>query len=60
MDLREVTDPEPRRRVMRAFPTHVPHGVFFFERIGLVTGPDPDEFAAAADAVAVFEVRPAR
>ncbi|MFD6140352.1 nitroreductase/quinone reductase family protein [Promicromonospora sp. NPDC060271] len=57
VDLREVTDPELRRTVMRAFPTQVPHGVFFFQEIGLVSGPDPDEFAAAADDVAVFEIR---
>jgi len=53
----EVTDAGIRRAVMRAFPTEVPHGVQFFVRLGLVRGPDPDEFAAAADGVAVFEVR---
>ena len=52
----EVTDPGLRRTVVRAFPTEVPHGVPFFVRLGLVTGPDPDEFAAAADRVAVFEL----
>ncbi|OLT14052.1 hypothetical protein BJF78_20425 [Pseudonocardia sp. CNS-139] len=54
--LHEVTDPALRREVMRAFPTEVPHGVFFFVRTGLVTGPDPDAFAAAADRVAVFGI----
>ncbi len=59
VDLREVTDPELRRVVMRAFPTQVPHGVFYFEQIGLVSGPDPDAFAAAADDVAVFRIEAA-
>ena len=54
--LREVTDPDLRRRVVRAFPTEVPHGVEFFVRIGLVDGPTPEQFAAAADRVAVFEI----
>ncbi|GAA0270106.1 nitroreductase/quinone reductase family protein [Cryptosporangium japonicum] len=54
--LTEVTDPERRRAVMRAFPTEVPHGVPFFVSLGLVRRADPDEFAAAADRVAVFRV----
>jgi deazaflavin-dependent oxidoreductase (nitroreductase family) len=54
----EVADPELKRKVMRAFPTEVHGGVPFFVRLGLVTGPDPDEFAAAADRVAVFEITP--
>ncbi len=54
--LREVTDPDLRRAVMTAFPLEVPHGVQFFVHIGLVSGPDPAEFAAAADRVAVFEL----
>ncbi|GAA3385251.1 nitroreductase/quinone reductase family protein [Cryptosporangium minutisporangium] len=54
--LTEVTDPDLRRAVMHAFPSEVPHGVPFFVRIGLVRGADPDEFAAAADQVAVFRV----
>jgi deazaflavin-dependent oxidoreductase (nitroreductase family) len=56
VELHEVLDPELRRPVMRAFPREVPHGVGFFVRIGLVEGPDPDQFAAAADRVAVFEI----
>lgn len=55
----EVLDAARRRKVMRAFPTAVPQGVAFFVRLGLVSGPHPDEFAAAADRVAVFEVSPA-
>ena len=54
--LTEVHDPDLRRTVMRAFPTEVPHGVAFFVRIGLVERADPDEFAAAADRVAAFEI----
>jgi deazaflavin-dependent oxidoreductase (nitroreductase family) len=52
----EVTDAGVRRAVVRAFPTEVPHGVPFFVQLGLVHGPDPDEFEAAADRVAVFEL----
>ena len=54
--LTEVIDADERRAVMRAFPREVPHGVGFFVRLGLVTGGDPDQFAAAADRVAVFRV----
>lgn len=54
--LTEVTDPELRRAVVRAFPTEVPHGVQFFVRLGLVKGGDTDEFAGVADRVAVFEL----
>jgi deazaflavin-dependent oxidoreductase (nitroreductase family) len=49
--LTEVTDPELRRTVMRAFPRKVPGGVMFFVRLGLVSRADQDEFAAAADRV---------
>jgi deazaflavin-dependent oxidoreductase (nitroreductase family) len=52
----EITDSQQRGAVMRAFPVEVPHGVPFFVRIGLVTGGDPDEFEAAAERVAVFEI----
>jgi hypothetical protein len=31
--------------------------VSFYVRLGLVTGPDPEQFAAIADRVAVFEIR---
>lgn len=57
--LREVTDPTERRTVMRAFPTEVPGGVFFFVRLGLVAEGTPEEYAAASDEVAVFELSPA-
>ncbi|MFC7534491.1 nitroreductase family deazaflavin-dependent oxidoreductase [Actinoplanes sp. GCM10030250] len=54
----EVADAAERRSVMRAFPVEVPGGVPFFVKLGLVSKGDPDEFAAAADRVAVFEIRP--
>lgn len=54
--LQEVTDRQLRRQVVRAFPTEVPHGVPFFVRLGMVTGPDPDQFAEISDHVAVFEL----
>jgi hypothetical protein len=57
--LTEVTDPDLRRAVVRAFPTEVPHGVPFFVRLGLVTAGDPEEFAGIADRVVVFELRSA-
>lgn len=54
--LHEVTDPALRRTVMAAFPREVPGGVQFFVRLGLVQDPTPEEFAAASDRVAVFEI----
>jgi hypothetical protein len=54
--LTEVLDPEVKRAVLHAFPTEVPGGVAFFQQLGLVERGDPDEFAAVADQVAVFEV----
>lgn len=54
--LTEVTDPDLRRSVVRAFPTEVPHGVAFFVRLGMVERADPEQFAAVADRVAVFEI----
>ena len=41
---------------MRAFPAEVPSGVPFFVRLGLVSEADLDQFAAAADRVAVFRM----
>lgn len=54
----ELAVPE-RARVLRAFPQKVPHGVQFFVKTGVVSGPDPDAFAAAADRCPVFRVEPA-
>jgi hypothetical protein len=59
VELIEVMDRALKKAVMTAFPTEVPHGVQFFVRIGLVGSADPEEFAAASDEVAVFEVREA-
>jgi deazaflavin-dependent oxidoreductase (nitroreductase family) len=56
--LSEVTDPQLRREIMRAFPTMVPHGVQFFVRIGVVDDVTPEAFAAAADRVAAFAITP--
>jgi hypothetical protein len=52
----EVTEPGEKDAVLRAFPREVPTGVPFFERLGLVTGPDPEQFAAIAEHVAVFRL----
>ncbi len=52
----EVTEPGEKAAVLRAFPREVPSGVPFFAKLGLVTGPDPDQFAAAAGHVAVFRL----
>jgi deazaflavin-dependent oxidoreductase (nitroreductase family) len=52
----EVTGPAEKDAVLRAFPREVPTGVPFFERLGLVTGPDPEQFAAIAAHVAVFRL----
>ena len=58
--LAEVHDPATRRTVLRAFPAAAPGGVSFYVRLGLVERADPDQFAAIADRVAVFEIRDAR
>ncbi len=57
MLLPEVHDVETKRAVMRRFPRAARGGVSFYVRLGLVTGPDPEQFAAIADSVAVFEIR---
>lgn len=58
--LTEVHDPETKRAVLHAFPTEVPTGVMFFQRLGLVEQPEPEQFVAVADQVAVFEITAAR
>ncbi len=57
--LPEVHDVDTKRAVMRTFPRAARGGVSFYVRLGLVTGPDPEQFAAIADRVAVFEIRDA-
>lgn len=49
---------DERAAVLRAFPREVPHGVQFFVRTGIVRGPDPDSFAAAAPRCPVFRIEP--
>jgi len=52
-------DLEERRPILRQFPVRVPAGVRFFVRVGAVRPPaDPDAFAEAAPALAVFRVEP--
>jgi len=55
--LPEVHDLETKRTVMRRFPVAARGGVPIYVRLGLVDGPDPEQFAAVADRVAVFEIR---
>ena len=54
--LPEVHDLATKRSVMRRFPVAARGGVSFYVRLGLVQGPDPEQFAATADRVAVFEI----
>jgi deazaflavin-dependent oxidoreductase (nitroreductase family) len=44
------------RPLLREFPVKVPTGVGFIKNAGLVTGPNPDEFAALAGRCAVFRM----
>lgn len=49
---------ERRQDVLRHFPVLVPRGVGFFVRTGTVSAPaGPDQFAAAAAAIAVFGIQ---
>ena len=57
--LPEVHDLATKRAVMRAFPRAARGGVSFYVRLGLVEKADPEQFAAIADKVAVFEIREA-
>ena len=57
--LPEVHDLATKRTVMRVFPKAARGGVSFYVRLGLVDGPDPEQFAAIADRVAVFEIQAA-
>jgi deazaflavin-dependent oxidoreductase (nitroreductase family) len=56
--IREVHEPDLQQTVLRAFPVQAPRGVPFFVRLGLVEKADPDQFAATADRVAIFELQP--
>ncbi|HSJ83579.1 MAG TPA: deazaflavin-dependent nitroreductase [Acidimicrobiia bacterium] len=46
---------EDRGPILRVFPTEVPHGTQFFERVHGIK-PTPDEFASLADRCPVFRV----
>lgn len=51
--------PEAERgRILREFPSKVPHGVGMFVKTGVVEGRTPEAFEAAAPKVAVFRVDP--
>lgn len=56
--IREVHEPDEKREALRTFPVQDPQGVSFYVRLGLVTEADPDQFAALADRVTVFELQP--
>lgn len=56
--LTEVTDPAEQRKVLRAFPTEVPHGVDFFVQAGVTPGTTPDDFEHAAGRSAIFMITP--
>jgi deazaflavin-dependent oxidoreductase (nitroreductase family) len=57
--LPEVHDLPTKQAVMRTFPRAARGGVSFYVRLGLVEKADPEQFAAIADRVAVFEIRDA-
>jgi deazaflavin-dependent oxidoreductase (nitroreductase family) len=46
------------RPLLRQFPILVPTGVGFMKNVGLVTGPNPDEFEALAGRCPVFRMDP--
>lgn len=49
---------EQARPLLREFPVKVPTGVDFMKTIGLVTGPNPDEFEKLAGRCPVFLLDP--
>src|ERR1700694_3580219 len=56
----EVRPPESAV-IVREFPLKIPAGVQFFVRLGLVEKPaGPEQFAAAADRLALFRIDPIR
>jgi hypothetical protein len=56
--LTEVTDHDEKRRVMRAYPSIQPLGVYPFRIMGHVRSSDPDEWARAASLVELFRIDP--
>lgn len=57
--LTEVSDHEEKRRVMRAYPSIQPLGVYPFRIMGHVKSSDPDEWQKAASKVGMFRIDPA-
>lgn len=57
--LTEVTDQAEKRRVMRAYPSIQPPGVYPFRIMGHVNSSDPDEWENAASLVELFRIDPA-
>ena len=57
--LTEVTDPDEKRRVMRAYPSIQPLGVYPFRIMGHVSSSNPDEWENAASKVELFRIDPA-
>ena len=56
VQLVELAPPESAS-IVREFPRQIPAGVRFFIRLGLVGKPGgPDQFAAAADRLALFRI----
>lgn len=56
--LTEVTDDSEKRRVMRAYPSIQPLGVYPFRIMGHVRSSDPGEWEAAASMVELFRIDP--
>jgi hypothetical protein len=54
--LTEVTDEREKRRVMRAYPTIQPLGVYPFRIMGHVKSSEPDEWENAASKVELFRI----
>ena len=57
--LTEVTDHAEKRRVMRAYPSIQPLGVYPFRIMGHVSSRDPNEWENAASKVELFRIDPA-
>jgi hypothetical protein len=57
--LTEVTDDDEKRRVMRAYPSIQPLGVYPFRIMGHVRSSDPNEWEKAASKVELFRIDPA-
>jgi hypothetical protein len=56
--LAEVTDLDEKRRVMRAYPSIQPLGVYPFRIMGHVSSSEPDDWENAASKVELFRIDP--